>query len=508
MLGDTISVPRTVKSSKEELNDVKSNLEKVRIEKDPVLLEELCTKVEDALSRINQAARRVLIPPRSTEDQLLCKEISSAFNEYGKILQTLGKGDSAQHNFSLAQKWTHAHDSSEKSGIKRGLRRKDVAQVPSNILYHNVTRPMVKYNLPELQGRLESTPQLAYCLSLLSIDISSITTDTQLDEAQLNWIMSRAIDPEESERLHLLSQEILKRSLRDERMDPATISEVIYLAPVLNREDHRKLLNKFVSDIDHSTLLYINQLEGLAQQMQCARPGYLRADDLVKILKPLSKHLHDIYQQSTDHQQPTDHLYQLTLVVSRALDAMANSDVKGLKREHLHASLSDYVTGLIGNSDPYLVYQAAYAHQALQYIPDYDTPWRALIRRTELVADISESASAAKNLDLSQLIDALEHIQDEVIEVHHNVVRFENISSPTESNQAFLDSLKEAFPANQKRLWYPTLRSADALLRNGQLSDFKKLVCSAPCRRDPAFEWGLCQMLAEIAINPLWRLDI
>ena len=39
------------------------------------------------------------------------------------------------------------------------------------------------------------------------------------------------------------------------------------------------------------------------------------------------------------------------------------------------------------------------------------------------------------------------------------------------------------------------------MLRNGQLTEFKKLICEAPCRRDPAFQWGVCQRLGELAAN-------
>jgi hypothetical protein len=42
------------------------------------------------------------------------------------------------------------------------------------------------------------------------------------------------------------------------------------------------------------------------------------------------------------------------------------------------------------------------------------------------------------------------------------------------------------------------------LIVDGHLSEFKKLVCEAPCRRDPAFQWGVCQRLGEVACNPAW----
>jgi hypothetical protein len=56
----------------------------------------------------------------------------------------------------------------------------------------------------------------------------------------------------------------------------------------------------------------------------------------------------------------------------------------------------------------------------------------------------------------------------------------------------------------RKRAWYSALRGADVLIRDGELADFKRLVCEAPCRYDPAFQWGVCQRLGEMAANPKW----
>ncbi|KAF9994264.1 hypothetical protein BGZ80_007876, partial [Entomortierella chlamydospora] len=49
---------------------------------------------------------------------------------------------------------------------------------------------------------------------------------------------------------------------------------------------------------------------------------------------------------------------------------MVDSQVKGLSREQLHEPLSDYLEELQQNPDPYLIYQAAYAYQALQLVQE------------------------------------------------------------------------------------------------------------------------------------------
>jgi hypothetical protein len=64
--------------------------------------------------------------------------------------------------------------------------------------------------------------------------------------------------------------------------------------------------------------------------------------------------------------------------------------------------------------------------------------------------------------------------------------------------------MKEGLEVKRKLTWYPALRGAESLLRSGQHANYKKLVCEAPCRLDPAFQWGLCQMLGEVAADSMW----
>ena len=67
-----------------------------------------------------------------------------------------------------------------------------------------------------------------------------------------------------------------------------------------------------------------------------------------------------------------------------------------------------------------------------------------------------------------------------------------------------MESLKEGLSFERKREWYSALRGADALIQDGELATFRRLVCEAPCRYDPAFQWRVCQLLGEMAANPKW----
>lgn len=191
---------------------------------------------------------------------------------------------------------------------------------------------------------------------------------------------------------------------------------------------------------------------------------------------------------------------------------MADANVKDLDREKLHEPLSLYLDGLRRSNDPYLVYQAAYAFQALQYVPDNETLWQSTLRRTgNVIKGVSGLASAVKGLDLNGFVDGLKEIQQglsgasEAIQTVKSA--FDGVASLAEGGQGFMECLKEGFSFSRKCAWYPALRGADTLLRNGQLADFRALVCEAPCRRDPAFQWGVCQRLGEIAVNSMWDSD-
>ncbi|KAK3824935.1 MAG: hypothetical protein J3Q66DRAFT_97768 [Benniella sp.] len=164
------------------------------------------------------------------------------------------------------------------------------------------------------------------------------------------------------------------------------------------------------------------------------------------------------------------------------------------------------------STDSYLVYQATYAYQALMCVPDNETLWQAILRRTgKVVKGVSGFVSAVKGLDLNVFIDGLKDIQQgstgasEVVQLVKTA--YEGVASLAESGQGFYECMKEGLSFDRKCAWYSALRGADTLIQEGQLADFKKLVCEAPCRRDPAFQWGVCQRLGSIAVDPMWDME-
>ncbi|KAF9571948.1 hypothetical protein EC968_010485 [Mortierella alpina] len=326
--------------------------------------------------------------------------------------------------------------------------------------------------------------------------------DETFDETERIWLQSMAEDADEQNRLRSLAGKLIAEFIDDSLKETAAVTEVVSLSPVLSQINYRRLLETFISSIRHATLQEFGLLEGIAQLIQNAQDGYLQPADLVSILNVLSTRLQGTHQQSS-----TD-LYALVKAVSNVLDAMADC-VQGLDREKLHEPLSQYLDGLKSNSDLYLVYHAAYAYQALQYIPDDESPLQSVLRRARvLVSGISGVVSAVKGLDLNQFLSGLEEIHDGLAGAYQVVkAGFKGVAAAVEmidKGAGLLDSLKEGLSFNQRCAWYPALRGSDVYIQNGQFSKFKQLVCEAPCRRDAAFQLGVCQRLGEVAANSLW----
>ncbi|KAG0203039.1 hypothetical protein BGX28_004565 [Mortierella sp. GBA30] len=477
---------------------------------DPDLILAWCMDAFNALSRIKSATRKALIPPKTGEDQDLCNGIYNAYVEQAKLLEGLKQDDMAQTSVKKSEKWRHANiDTQSTSDSKAMPKQSDIAKIPSEVFSQNVTRPEAKNELPKLGARITGTPQLAYSLVLLSKATSSTLPsaadlDEPLDETQLAWREAIVKDTDEQERLQSLASKLIAAFVRDNLNNPATVAEVVHLAPALDKDCYRRLLSDIIFNINQSKLLELTLLEGLAQMIQHAAPGCLPADDLVQILDTLSVRLRGT------HEQTTSHLHQLLLAVSRVLDAMADCEVKGLSRKFLHEPLAAYLDSLKSSTDPYLVYQAAYAYQALQYVPDDESPLQAVFRRTRgVVKIVSGLVSAAKGLDLNGFLEELAKFPDGFEEIYKGAkIGYESITSRLESGQSLKNSLKEGISFCKKRTWYPALRGADTLLREGRLAEFKRLMCEAPCRRDPAFQWGLCLRLGDIASDGIWEASI
>ncbi|KAK3811267.1 MAG: hypothetical protein J3Q66DRAFT_404649 [Benniella sp.] len=209
-----------------------------------------------------------------------------------------------------------------------------------------------------------------------------------------------------------------------------------------------KAQTSYKKTVQWGDLLDVYQLQGLADLICGADPGYLDSDDLVKVLELLSARL------TNTHLQSTTFIYQLTLAISHVLDAMADTKVNGL--------------------DP------SCACQALQYVPDNDTLWEKTLRRagnliqgvSGLVSSVKGLMSSVKGLDKNGFLEGLGNIQQ-------GMSRITDVFNTPYKDAASL--------VNGGKTFLITSRTAPALNTN-------ELV-------------GICQRLGEIVGGSLWDVN-
>ncbi|KAF9144495.1 hypothetical protein BGX30_012568 [Mortierella sp. GBA39] len=343
-----------------------------------------------------------------------------------------------------------------------------VQQSRKPIFIYNIAAPSIAVALPQSDTRFETTTQLAYVSNLIRTRLSTASIDANrgvgafLDPPQQALVDAILQDEDRQDRIRWLTAMIVEefaasRSFRTSAM----LSEVILLGPSLNQEYHQKLLNILIIELGTTTSLEVDLLQGISQLVQCAEPDYLLPDDLDSVLVLLCKRLQD------PHQQSTTSTYYMLLALSRVLDAMVEGKVKDPSHIVDHETLFFVLDRLKGNLDPYLKYQAAYALQCLMNIPHDETHREFVLRHTGNIAMGLLGVTSVYKLGLSEFSDG--------------------------SRNATASSLEARSQA------------AEEHVRSGRLADFNHLVFEAPCCQDVEFRWGICRLLGEIAVDPLWN---
>ncbi|KAF9353488.1 hypothetical protein BGX34_011531 [Mortierella sp. NVP85] len=265
-LNSIVSSPRGVLSPQQALRLANVYLENACNVDDIDIVLVLCQDAEVSLSQAKKAIKRA-------EDQYIIGEIAVAYMDLGSVLESQGHPNEAKASYKKAAKLGSVHN----LPLDKLMQRRGSATIPAHIFAKDIRPPVIEYTLPGSDERLSNTPQLAYCLYLLNAHTSH---DDIPDQATHKWLDAIEKDMDEQDRLKSMATEVIKAFKRDELKDAKTVAEVVYLTPVLDKESFQSLLSLFYSGIDHSGLLKIHQLEGLAQSIQNADHGHLSPDDL------------------------------------------------------------------------------------------------------------------------------------------------------------------------------------------------------------------------------------
>ncbi|KAF9537195.1 hypothetical protein EC957_008675 [Mortierella hygrophila] len=196
---------------------------------------------------------------------------------------------------------------------------------------------------------------------------------------------------------------------------------------------HTRFYDTFASDILERKWETSESGKAMLQFLNTLRIA--AANDAAKIsqLRMIRLRLQDT------HQQLTIHPYHLMLALSRMLDVKADHKVKDLSRLEEHEPLSGVLSSLTGSSDPYLMYQACYAFQALQYVPDDGTVLQAVLRQSIGVAGGLVKISVVMELDVSVVLegpDKLQEVLGNTVEITGTV--YEGFCSLMESGRGVL----------------------------------------------------------------------
>ncbi|KAG9064433.1 hypothetical protein KI688_003623 [Linnemannia hyalina] len=374
-----------------------------------------------------------------------------------------------------------------------------------DIFPENVINPTYKTDLPKPHARVDKTPQLVYCCSVLSkvpgpLQPNSdcdVSQDSPLDDKEKEWV--RLIDPVLQDRYRWLVEQLVRAFADNPLKTSDVVTEIVLVGSVLDRGTYRSLLSCFISNFEQTTALDVTLLQGLVQLVECASSGYLVDDDLVRIATVLSKELW------ITHIGTSDHPLHLTLSLARVLDVMVAGKVKDLNRERDHQPMLQLLDGLKNSDNVVQRYEATYAYQALQYAPDGETPLQVLWRYAKVAAAGAGAVSSAFKLDPEGLLKGIESLQEIGTGVTGAIsTRIRVIKSLRIGTNGVVWASENKFDFMKKRSWYLALQGTALFIRQGGLSDFNLVVSQAPCRHNANFQWGICRQVGEIAVDPLW----
>ncbi|KAF9275713.1 hypothetical protein BGZ68_010576, partial [Mortierella alpina] len=159
------------------------------------------------------------------------------------------------------------------------------AKVRLDIFSTNTARPAVRIAVPKLGARIDNTPQLALCSSLIPkspalspcsesgfefnlLQMEEASQATPIEGASNDWAKAIEQNPIEQSHVRWLLERMVEEFAKDAVKGSAVVNEVILLGPVLDYEHYRKLLNCFIHEFEKAIILDEDLLHGLVQLVQ------------------------------------------------------------------------------------------------------------------------------------------------------------------------------------------------------------------------------------------------
>ncbi|KAG0269267.1 hypothetical protein BGZ95_002140 [Linnemannia exigua] len=432
------------------------------------------------------------------------------------------------------------------------------------IFSEDLPKPTIKTDLPDALDLIEMTQQLVYAQRLIrdgrlvippeAADISETPTTESIDESQGNTITESNASsaqgkqewmPNETERIWIRAQDhiqqhcfcelvknVVAEFIKDDLKGSAAIAEVVILGPILDRVTYRTLLDCLIAKLKQDICFNSLLPQGLVQLIEDASPDYLEHGDLVDTLTVLQARLKRMYKStpeqkelakdkppSTDmsasdhtlslnHKTSLEQLCQIIIAISRLLDVMVINEVKNFDRigmHHLAASLSE----LEDITEPFVQLQIQYAIQASQYIADDESILQEILRFGGSESMLTLGATGICKQDPETLFSSLGNLREAAGEAYAVVKQLpEGLEAFQQGHSGSAHNHLHGIRAGSKHEWYLTLLFARTYVRHGQLAKFNRTVCGAHCGDNQTFQLGVCQILGEVALDPLWNTAI
>ncbi|KAF9913046.1 hypothetical protein EC991_005914 [Linnemannia zychae] len=378
----------------------------------------------------------------------------------------------------------------------------------------NFAKPEFMTSLPAPGGRFESTTQLALCSNLLRRHLATVSSKTPasatplltamikpLDSVELELILPFFEDKDELDYILSMTKDVVELFMTDSFWKPETLAEVLMLIPGLDRVTYRQWLGFLLTKFADAPLVEFELLQALVQTVECAAPGCLDADDLGKITAIIRISLENT------HNDTTDKMYRAALALSRLLDVMVDGKVEKLNRKTQHDPLGVLLRKLADSPETYLKNQATYALQALANISNDETRREFVLRQAGNIAMGLLGVASVLNLDVNGALEGAKEVYKFAVTVQETTAKLaEGARSLQGAGQDVLTSIRDSILNGERQVWYPALREAEQAIRNGQFEEFNRIVIQAPCRHKIEFQWGICHLLGEIAMDEFWDL--
>ncbi|KAF9579303.1 hypothetical protein BGW38_004495, partial [Lunasporangiospora selenospora] len=193
---------------------------------------EKAQSTEDTIKQY-QYAKNILEKVDTTkEDALSLKDMMDAFLELANVLEN--KGPATQDRAEKCRQRAAALEQElDRANAIAATTTTTLSAIGSPLLFSKkADRETFVYHLPAPGEQLETTRQLAYCLSLLQESVD----ETRLDPDALKWRCSTLKSSDESIRINTIAHQVVVEFIKDSEKNATAVEEVVQLAQVLDKE--------------------------------------------------------------------------------------------------------------------------------------------------------------------------------------------------------------------------------------------------------------------------------